>query len=60
MVGSQTWWVRLAEQPGLVSHAFVALDHDEYGAEHIVFDAQEGMLRRVRTVALVRICTSTD
>jgi hypothetical protein len=38
--------VWLAEGTGLVSHAFVALDHDEYGAEHIVLDVHEGTVRR--------------
>jgi hypothetical protein len=38
--------VWLAERSGLVSHAFVALDHDEYGAEHIVIDAHDGTVRR--------------
>jgi hypothetical protein len=39
--------VWLAEHTGLVSHAFIALDHDEYGAEHIVIDGRQGMIRRV-------------
>ncbi|MFC6019832.1 hypothetical protein ACFP2T_26960 [Plantactinospora solaniradicis] len=38
--------VQFAEGTGLVSHAFVALDHDEYGAEHIVIDACDGAVRR--------------
>ncbi|KKK06584.1 hypothetical protein LQ51_07600 [Micromonospora sp. HK10] len=38
--------VQYAEGTGLVSHAFVALDHDEYGAEHIVIDGYDGTVRR--------------
>jgi hypothetical protein len=38
--------VRIAEETGLVSHAFVALDHDEYGAEHVFLDAPDGTVRR--------------
>jgi hypothetical protein len=38
--------VRFAEDSGLVTHAFVALDHDEYGAEHIAVDAYGGTPRR--------------
>jgi hypothetical protein len=36
----------LTEGTGLVSHAFVALDHDEYGAENLVLDARDGTVRR--------------
>lgn len=39
--------VQFAEGTGLVSHAFVALDHDEYGAEYIVIDVYDGTARRV-------------
>jgi uncharacterized protein YukE len=38
--------VHLARQTGQISHAFIALDHDEYGAEHIVIDAADGTVRR--------------
>lgn len=38
--------VDLAGDSALVSHAFIALDHDEYGAEHIVVDASGGTVRR--------------
>lgn len=38
--------VQLAEGTALVSHAFIALDHDEYGAEHIVIDVYDGTVRR--------------
>jgi hypothetical protein len=38
--------VRLAGDTGMVSHAFIALDHDEYGAEHIVVDVSGGAARR--------------
>lgn len=37
----------LAAEADLVSHAFIALDHDEYGAEHIILDTQEGVVRRI-------------
>ncbi|MCX4471434.1 hypothetical protein OOK41_14155 [Micromonospora sp. NBC_01655] len=38
--------VQLAEGASLVSHAFVALDHDEYGAERIGFDVHDSTQRR--------------
>lgn len=38
--------VHFADRANLVSHAFVALDHDEYGAEHIAIDARDGAVRR--------------
>lgn len=38
---------RLVTEIELVSHAFIALDHDEYGAEHIILDIHEGAVRRV-------------
>ena len=38
--------VRLAERTGWVSHAFIAFDHDEYGAEHIVLEVSDGNVRR--------------
>ncbi len=38
--------LRLAEGSGLVSHVFLALDHDEYGAEHVVLDVHDGIVRR--------------
>ncbi|WP_280422376.1 hypothetical protein [Nocardia carnea] len=37
----------LAVETELVSHAFIALDHDEYGAEHIILDTHEGAVRRI-------------
>ncbi|WP_159851175.1 hypothetical protein [Nocardia sp. CY41] len=37
----------LAAHTELVSRVFVALDHDEYGAEHIVLDTHEGAVRRL-------------
>ncbi|WP_063041153.1 hypothetical protein [Nocardia grenadensis] len=36
-----------ALQTELVSHAFIALDHDEYRAEHIILDTHEGTVRRI-------------
>lgn len=39
--------VWLIERIGLISHAFIAFDHDEYGAEHLVIDALDGQARRV-------------
>jgi hypothetical protein len=39
--------VWLAAETELVSHAFIALDHDEYGAEHIILDTQGGAVRRI-------------
>ncbi|MEV4319501.1 hypothetical protein [Actinocrispum sp. NPDC049592] len=38
--------LRLAEGNGLVSHAFLALDHDEFGAEHVVLDVRDGLVHR--------------
>jgi len=33
------------DSPGLVSYAFIALDHDEHSVKHIVIDSHEGTLR---------------
>jgi hypothetical protein len=42
--------VGVMQHTGTVARAFVALDHDEYGAEHIVLDAPDGVVRRVHHV----------
>jgi hypothetical protein len=42
--------VHVAGRTGLVDRAFIALDHDEYGAEHIVLDARGGTVRRVHHI----------
>jgi hypothetical protein len=34
----------------IVARSFVALDHDEYGAEHVVLDRRDGVVRRVHHV----------
>ncbi|GAA1832587.1 hypothetical protein GCM10009682_58810 [Luedemannella flava] len=41
---------RVAENTGVVRRAVLALDHDEYGAEHVVLDGTVGGLRRVQHV----------
>ncbi|MFC7549396.1 hypothetical protein [Plantactinospora sp. GCM10030261] len=38
--------VSFAAETGMVFRAFVALDHDEFGAEHVVLDAAAGEVRR--------------
>lgn len=35
---------------GAVERAIMGLDHDEFGAEHVVFDGRDGQLRRVQHV----------
>lgn len=37
----------LLRRTGVVIRAFIALDHDEYGAEHIVLATLDGRVRRV-------------
>lgn len=48
----------LRNTPG--AHALVALDHDEYGAEHLVLDAPGGQLRRVHHVFVYPRDEDTD
>lgn len=43
LAGLVAWF---AAETELVSHAFIALDHDEYGAEHIVIDTRGDAVRR--------------
>jgi hypothetical protein len=42
--------VAAARRSGLVERAFIALDHDEYGAEHIILDGRGGTVRRVHHI----------
>jgi hypothetical protein len=41
---------RAAAATGVVERAIVGLDHDEFGAEHVVFDSHDGQLCRVQHV----------
>jgi hypothetical protein len=42
--------VNLMRGSGTVMRALLVLDHDEYGAEHIVLDQAQGVVRRVQHV----------